>query len=626
MKFKRGRMSNFDNIFFPKNVKGQTTIFIIIAIILVASVGLFFIVSGGFGRDEVPSEIDPIYNTLTSCLEEDLYLGINILESKGGYIYLPEYESGSNYMPFSSQLQFLGSSIPYWYYVSGNNLDREQVPSKFEMESQLEDFIEVRARECFFDNYYSQGYEILMGSPKAKIDIKNKEVVLNLDMDLLVSFEEEDYNVNSHKIIINSNLGSLYDSATKVYEKEKKDLFLENYAVDTLRLYAPVDGIEMSCAPKVWNADDIFLELRQAIEANTLALKNGKEDDYFQIEIPGISTNHEVRFLNSLNWTSSFEVLPSEGSILISNPVGNQKGLGILGFCYIPYHFVYNINYPVLAQVISEDEIFQFPMAVIIQRNEPRQILGGNAVGMDEIELCKDKNVFINLRTYGGNSNLVESYISYECLETKCNIGLAEGGTLYEEFPQCVNGYVDVRAEGYAETRIEYSTVKEGSLSIYLDKLYNQNIQLVRDNKNYNGEAVIYFNSEDFSKTVSYPLQKEVELKEGNYEIQVYIYENSNLELGETTSEQCVKVPRSSIGGILGLTKEECFDVEVPAQIISNALTGGGQGNYTISESELKNSNTMNIYTDSLPSPDSLEQLQTNYVLFESKSLGVNFR
>jgi len=66
--------------------------------------------------------------------------------------------------------------------------------------------------------------------------------------------------------------------------------------------------------------------------------------------------------------------------------------------------------------------------------------------------------------------------------------------------------------------------------------------------------------------------------------------------------------------------------VEVPAQIISNALAGGGQGNYTISESELKNSNTINIYTEGLPSPDSLEQLQTNYILFESKSLEVNFR
>jgi rod shape-determining protein MreC len=31
------------------------------------------------------------------------------------------YEASSEYMPFSSQLDFLGNPVPYWYYISGNN-------------------------------------------------------------------------------------------------------------------------------------------------------------------------------------------------------------------------------------------------------------------------------------------------------------------------------------------------------------------------------------------------------------------------------------------------------------------------------------------------------------------------
>jgi len=610
-----------------KNNKGQVTIFIILAILIVSLVALFFVFKDEIIKERIPSEISPIYNTFTSCLENDFYIGVDILESQGGYIYLPEYEYGSEYMPFSSHLNFLGNSIPYWYYISGNNIEREQVPSKEEMQNQLEMFMEERARTCLFDNYYAQGYEILMNEPDASVSIRNNEVFLNLEMDFSVSIGEESYLVKEHEVTINSELGSLYDSALKVYEKEQEELFLEEYALDNLRLYAPVDGVEITCSPKIWKATEIFSELQKAIEANTFALKNtANKKEYFEVEISDIPSEQKIRFLNSANWTYSFEVLPSEESLIIANPVGNQQGLGILGFCYVPYHFVYNIKYPILVQVLSGEEIFQFPLAVVIQRNTPRQISGGEAIETENIELCKDKNTLTTVRVYNSNLRPIESDISYECLGTKCNIGTAEEGIFSGEFPQCMNGYITARAEGYKEESVIYSTIKEGSVTIYLTKLYNKDIQLKIDGQNYNGEAVIYFISDDFSKIISYPEQKNVELGEGTYEIQVYIYKNSSLELGATTQKQCVDVPRSSIGGILGLTKEECFDIEVPAQIISNALSGGGKANYTFSESELKNSNIINLYAESLPSPDSLEKLQTNYILFESKPLNIDVK
>jgi len=607
--------------------RGQVTIFIILAILVVSLVALFFVFKDKLITDKIPSEISPVYNTLVSCLQDDLSIGVNVLESQGGYIYIPEYEAGSDYMPFSSQLDFLGNPIPYWYYVSGNNIEREQVPSKSNMQNDIKKFVEATARTCLLDNYYSQGYEISMGNPDATVTINDNEVILDLNMDFSVLKGEESYLINEHRIVFNSDLGSLYNSALKVYNEEQSKLFLEEYGVDTLRLYAPVDGVEMTCSPKIWNADDIFSELQSAIEANTLALKNANiKREYFEIQIPEIPSRQRVRFLNSPNWSYSFEVLPSDGSIMIANPVGNQQGLGILGFCYVPYHFVYSLKYPVLVQVISGEEIFQFPLAVVIQRNQPRNVSGGEAIGMEDVELCKDKNTLMNISVYDSNLKPVEAYIYYNCLGTKCNIGTAEKGIMSEEFPQCINGFVNVRAEGYKEESVMYSTISEGSLSIYLTKLYNLSVQLKVDNKSYNKEALIYFVSEDSSKTLSYPEQKNVNLGEGEYEVQVYIYKNSSLELGETTQKQCVDVPRSSIGGILGFTKEECFDVQVPAQFITNALSGGGKANYTFSERELKSSKIINLYAESLPSPNSLDQLQTNYILFESNPLEIEVK
>ena len=114
--------------------KAQTTLFIIIAVIVVAAVAVFLVVRGGIETGNVPSSLAPAYNNLLYCLEEDTEVGIDLLEMNGGYIKLPEFEPGSSYMPFSSQLNFLGDNIPYWYYVSGNNVQKEQVPTKKEME------------------------------------------------------------------------------------------------------------------------------------------------------------------------------------------------------------------------------------------------------------------------------------------------------------------------------------------------------------------------------------------------------------------------------------------------------------------------------------------------------------
>lgn len=154
------------------NKRGQVTIFIIIAIIIVGVVAGFFLLRGNLGVTNVPASIQPVYNSFLSCLEDKTKTGIDILESQGGYIQLPAVEPGSRYMPFSSQLNFLGNPIPYWYYVSGNNVQKEQVPSQQDMEKSLGDFINDKIRECNYENYYNEGFEIIQEEPKASVSIK----------------------------------------------------------------------------------------------------------------------------------------------------------------------------------------------------------------------------------------------------------------------------------------------------------------------------------------------------------------------------------------------------------------------------------------------------------------------
>ena len=146
------------------------------------------------------------------------------------------------------------------------------------------------------------------------------------------------------------------------------------------------------------------------------------------------------------------------------------------------------------------------------------------------------------------------------------------------------------------------------------------------DRRVYSDNAIIYFVSDKSSKTVVYPEQTSVQLSEGNYEIQVYIYQESAIVFGETTMEQCVEIPRSGVGGFFGLSQEKCFDLQVPEQTISPVLAGGGTKDLYVSEAELGRSNYLEINVESLPVPNTLEQLQDNYILFEDKTLDITLR
>jgi len=603
------------------NDRGQVTIFIIIAVIVVALVLIYLVVRGSLGARAIPANIQPAYTSFVTCLQEETETGINILESQGGYIELPEFEPGSAYMPFSSQFSLAGNPIPYWYYVSGNNIQKEQVPEKRGMEEQLSTFIEDRIRNCNLRSYYDEGFIIDLGEPEVKATIKDEEVEINLDMDVAIEKENDTAVINNHKITYSSKLGRLYDSARVVFDEEQETLFLENYGIDAMRLYAPVDGAEITCSPLVWNAEDVFDDLQEAIDANIQALRNkGEEGDYFALNLP---VDEEVRFLTSKNWPNSFEVLPADTQVIIATPVGNQPGMGILGFCYVPYHFVYNIRYPSLVQVSSGDEVFQFPMAVVIQGNKPRESLDTTAAEDLVPELCKYKNTEIQVNTYDTSLNKVNADISYECFGNVCNIGQATAGTLKENFPQCVNGYVIARADGFKDTRYLFSTVQSGSLDVIMDRTYETNVQLLLDGAPYSGNAMITISPDYATETLAYPEQSTVSLGEGQHEIQVQIFKDSEIRIGATTKEQCVQVP-NGILGIFGLTKDKCFEIQVPEQLVSQALAGGGTQTEYILETDLARGKTLQINAPGFATPTTIDDVSNNYAVFEQSKLEVN--
>jgi hypothetical protein len=617
------------------NKRGQLTIFIIIAIMILVVMIAIFALKGTMFKQSIPKQFDSAYSYYLSCIDAETFNGALLLEQSGGYIENPNFSPGSSYMPFSSQLNFLGSGVPYWYYISGNGVRKEQIPTKEKMQEQLGKFIKSRVEQCSYIYLKEQGYIILPGNiNNVEVKINDNNIYVKVNQELIISYGNSSWIGEVHTREVKSNLGNFYNLAKKIYSYEKSSMFLENYGVDVLRLYAPVDGVNISCSPQIWNANKVRFDLINALEANVAAIKLkgdyyglAKADHKYFVKDIGESVEPNINFMYSRFWPMKMEVWPSDNGLMKADPVGNQEGLGMLGFCYVPYHFVYDLGYPVMIQIYYEDEMFQFPVVVYIDKNKPREGITGES-GINSVpELCNNKNSNIIVSTYNTNLEPIEADINFKCFDTSCNIGrttLINGTSeLNGKFPQCVNGFIVASALGYDSKKYMVTSLNENNIQIVLDKKYKLELE-IESGFNKENTAVVTFSKDNESITVSYPEQNEVELTQGQYEIKVYVYSDSEINLAGSSSQKCVDVPTSGIPGMIGVTENKCFNFDVPDQVVSSAVSGGGKENYYLTESQLQNSKKIIISSENFGIPSKLEDLQNNYDKLESSSLDIS--
>lgn len=617
--------------------RGQIAIFVILAVVIVAAIVLLIVFRTSLFGSNIPTELRPVFDYYQGCIDVEAQNALNLMASQGGRINSGNFEPGSEYAPFSNQLNFVGLSIPYWHYVSGNGIVKENVPTKVDMENELANYLADRINGCDLGSFYEKGFYITLGDPKITAKINDNSVDLTVNSKVVVKKGDIESSKSDYEVKVNSKIGKFYGTALSIYNKEKKEKFLENYSVDVLRSYAPVDGVEVQCSPKIWKTQEVVDSLKSGLEANLGQLKfkgnyytlNSKEDNYFVIDL---NTDEAVQVLQSSYWPSKIEITPADEELMLADPVGNQEGLGVLGFCYIPYHFVYDLSFPVLIQVNDGTEVFQFPIVVSIDNNLPS---GGNSsfVPLSEdtnadFNVCDFKGGQITINSFDNNLNPVEAEIKYQCLDSVCNLGSTEllgaSATLNAEIPQCVNGYLIANADGFVQKKELFSSNSESVKEIILDREYDVGVDLKIDGLSSDERAVVSFDNGNNAVSAILPDKSNVKLSEGEYNVSVYVYGSSNIVIPKSTKTQCQDVAKGGLFGVFGATKEECFSIEVPEVKVDNALSAGGKGSVYVLESQLQNGE-VSIGVDSFPVPNSLQQLQINYELFNNNGVDVTF-
>ncbi len=620
------------------NNRGQVTIFVIVALVLVGLIALFFAFKDSLFGQKIDAEFSPIYSLYEQCISQETSNAIKLLSSQGGRIDTEELQPGNDFNPFSSQLSFIGLSIPYWYGLSGNNRVVENVPSINEMSTELESFISTRLNDCDFSSFRANGFYIETSEPKVSVDIQDNSVFVSIDAPLSAYKGEKSARRSSHDVSVSSQLGNLYSSAMQIYNSEQESLFLENYALDVLQSYAPVDGVEVQCSPKIWKTPEVVEDIKSALASNIGAVRfegafsdsRDKIDNYFTVDT--VLDNPVSLIYLPEQFPSKIEVTPATQALMIAEPVGTQEGLGILGFCYVPYHFVYDLSFPVLIVVGDGLETFQFPVVVVIDNNVVREATPSEFNQEEStVDVCGFAEGEITVNTYDSSLNPLSANISFSCFDSVCGLGQTtiseEAASLDANIPLCVNGKLTASKEGYAPSSIVYSSNRENLAELILDKEYSLDVSLLLGGKVTNNlTAIVHFTGEnDYSVSAVLSENNVVKLKEGLYDISVYVYGNSNVVIPATRKTECFKSAKGGIAGIFGATREECVDVEIPAVKIDYALRGGGKTTSYILESELSKGK-ITIDVSELPKPTSLEQLQYNFEVFETLGVQLEFK
>jgi len=593
--------------------KAQVALFAIIAIIVVALAiltAIYFVRK----KPSLPEPIQNIESSYVECLKKIASYAKDEAMFKGGRIAeKPEMPEG-NY--FSNSLNFMGKKIPYWLYYDFNGKLRQDVPSLQDIEQEISNYVYANSFLCddvlrAYQKELNIEWQKRLIAVNTKISDKAIEIALNAP--LQIKKGNETYHIATHSFSIPSNLKRLYENARRIYEYEASHKIFENYTLDVISLYAPVTGFEIQCSPLIFKEQKIKKDIEDGIAVNFERIKF--RGDYY-----GLATKENIYFLNDVKLDSNiyanilaplkplkinvYGANADEGGIIKFDPVGNQPGIGVIGFCYVPYHLVYDVKFPLLVSLAYGNEVFNFATTVVIERNGVKEMLEeGETV---QPYICNNANANAILYAYDQSGNGLDADFYFKCLDATCYIGKAKAGKLETKTPQCVGGFVIARADGYADAKLQVDSNNDFMAALYLNKMYDVDIETNAR------EALIMFEGEQ-TAVLNYPEEKTAKLSAGKYRVTVYVFKDKNVSIAEKT-EICYDVPW------FFLSQKKCVQLESIG--VDKVVVGGGTSEIELDEAMLKRGK-LRIVAEQFGEPSTLDDIQKNYELIKTTELRI---
>jgi len=186
--------------------KGQVTVFIIFAILIVALIGVLITYRMSLSNvSRISPEISPVHSFVMDCIKQSSEEAIYNIGETGGYFNSPNLSTDNN--------------IAYYFY-----LDNNLMPTKEKIEEELSFYMKNKLFFCT-ENFISfPDFNIKQGEIKIKTTIGDNKVIFNVNYPLSIEKENSTYLFNDFKDTeISVRLGVIYGVNKLIIEDQMKN-------------------------------------------------------------------------------------------------------------------------------------------------------------------------------------------------------------------------------------------------------------------------------------------------------------------------------------------------------------------------------------------------------------------
>ncbi len=593
--------------------RGQVTAFIILGIIMILAVMFFFYMRADITKitydEKVPEGFIPLKRFVEQCMADETTALVQTAGQQGGYVDVP---SQIRINPFSRVMisPQLDMVIPYWYYRRGGSIqDGDLSPEEDDMVAQIEANADREIVECVdafssFENLYNI---LEVGDLETTIKFTDNSVVVLVDF----PFKVQD---NTGQIVPMSRfrtelplrIRKAHELAKEIFDAENNQMFLEGVTMDLMSMASKATDSEDSM-PLVPMTDMVFGQCKPFMKSTARVKRNIQEMLPFNLDSVRVNEtnvvpyehpdylyarNHfiwktgmdkddykdfRVEFDYDPAWGMKLRTLPSQGGFLRAE---SSKLVDLdlvitrltIPACFINYHFVYDIEYPVVVRIFDEQVVgehdayvYQFAMPVIINHNEgdkvntPVKFLPDRVHAGGEYEFCenKDDRVTVYPRDEVSYEPLNKVNIRFSCIEFTCDMGrtvpLLTTAALETDFPRCNYGTIVAEKDGYFTKQIrgidtenndtiEFFMLKKKKLNLSVKKYLvgdtfkrfladDESVILDIKNEEYGHQTSAFYSSESSFREFEIPVGEGL-----SYELEAMVLKSDNIVGGTKLS------------------------------------------------------------------------------------------
>src|SRR3989344_7678103 len=186
------------------NKRGQLTIFVIAAILVVGAVLLYFAFQQGLIQQPLNADAERVYNFVQTCIEEKSIKTIYQIGENGGYFFPPNLSTESG--------------VPYYFYNRQN-----YIPSEEQIEDEISFFLNEKLFFCTRNFVDFPDLEIIQSEPKTGTVIEDEKVVLNVNYPITIMKDEDTTLIEDFKFEVPIRLGIVYDSVAEFMQTQTEN-------------------------------------------------------------------------------------------------------------------------------------------------------------------------------------------------------------------------------------------------------------------------------------------------------------------------------------------------------------------------------------------------------------------